>query len=287
MIKYNVNTCDQISNELMVHFTKACENKCAFCIDALNKGIKPQKPNVNEIFNAIKKHEKNITSVTISGGEPCLYMEELLELVTKLKTETKLTVGLISSMPTACWTKRDIFFRILELLDNFAFSPQHYNEDMADRIRGSKSQYDHQELYAMLPYKEKMCVNINVMKYYLETKEEICRCISHYNKLGFKTIRLAELFDMPHMYVSLEDTFALKLKSPFAHGCKINNFNIKPWIPDFEGNLILKRTCFLVNKKCHATLGDVVKTLTRPLFMPKEHAFGVVYEDGSIKPYWC
>lgn len=286
MIRYNVNTCDQINNEVMVHFTKACENKCAFCIDATNKGVAPQKPNVEQIFNTIKNLEPHIECVTISGGEPCLYMEELHELVFRLKNETNLTVGLISSMPTTCWTKRDLFFRILDMLDNFAFSPQHYNEDMADRIRGCKSKYDHQELYAMLPHKEKICVNINVMKPYLMTKDDICRCIRHYNRLGFKTIRLAELFEMPHMFVSIEDIFGMKLKSPFAHGCKINNFDITPWIPEFDGNLILKRTCFMVNKKCHATVTDFVKILTRPLFA-KNFAFGVVYEDGTIKPYWC
>lgn len=287
MIKYNVNTCDQICNELMVHFTKACENKCAFCVDALNRGIAPQKPDVNNIFNAIKSHENNITSVTISGGEPCLYMVELLELVTRLKSETNLTVGIISSMPTTCWTERDTFFKILDIVDNFAFSPQHYDEKIADKMRGSISKYNHQELYAILPHKEKMCVNINVMKPYLMTATEICECIRHYNQLGFKTIRVSELFDMPHMYVSIEKVFGLNLKSPFAHGCKINNFDITPWIPEFDGNLILKRTCFLVNKKLHANLSDLVKVATRPLFMKKEYTFGVVYEDGSVKPYWC
>ena len=287
MIKYNINTCDQVCNELMVHFTKACENKCAFCVDALNKGIKPQRPNVDEMFNSIKSHEYDITSVTISGGEPCLYMEELYELVVRLKNETNLSVGVISSMPTACWEKKDLFFKLLEVLDNFAFSPQHYDEEIADKMRGSISKYDHQELYAILPYKEKICVNINVMKPYLETQEEICECIRYYNTLGFKTIRVSELFDMPHMYVSIENALGIKLKSPFAHGCKTNNFDITPWVPDFDGNLILKRTCFLVNKKLHANLSDLVKVATRPLFMPKEYTFGVVYEDGSVKPYWC
>lgn len=286
MIKYNVNTCDKIHDELMVHFTKVCENKCAFCIDAMNKGVEKQKPNVDIIFNTIKEREPLITSVTISGGEPCLFMEELYDLVTRLKSETTLTVGLITSMPTTCWTKKDLFFEILKTVDNYAFSPQHYDEVVADRIRGSKSKYDHQELYAMLPYKEKACVNINVMKPFLHEKKDVLTCIKHYNNLGFKTIRVAELFDMPHMFVSLEDILNIKLKQPFACGCKTDNFDIKPWIPSFDGNLILKRTCFMVNKHRHAKLQDIFKIATRHLFS-KPYAFGVVYEDGSLQPYWC
>jgi len=285
MVKYNINTCDQIHNEFMVHFTKACENKCAFCIDAMNKGIKPQKPDVDKIFESIYAHKDNVKDVTISGGEPCLYMEELFDLVTRIKEQTTLNVNVISSLPTSCWTKRELFFQILEKIDGFAFSPQHYKEDIADKIRGCKSKYNHQTLYKMLPHKEKMCVNINLIKGYLDTKEEICKCINHYNKIGFTTIKVAELFDKPDLFVSFENIFNLKLKKPFSCGCK-TVFDITPWIPTFKGTFILKRTCFMVNKALHASFGDLFKIITRPLFA-KNYSFGVIYENGEIKPYWC
>jgi hypothetical protein len=171
------------------------------------------------------------------------------------------------------------------MLDNLSFSAQHYKEEVADKIRCVKSKYNHQELYKILPHKEKMCVNINLNKPYLYLKDDVCKCIKHYNDLGFTTIRVAELFDTEEHYVSFEEVFGIKMKSPFAHGCKTNNFDITPWIPSFKGNLIVKRVCFLVCKQRHCSFSDLVKVCTRHWFK-KPFAFGVVYEDGNVYPYW-
>lgn len=286
MIKYNVNTCDQIFNELQIHFTKSCPNKCPFCVDALNKGLekRPKEPDVSAIYKRILCYKDNIESVCISGGEPMLFMLHLLELVMLLKQNTNLKVYIISSIPDICFKQRNIFKKVLELCDGLAISPQHYKEDIADEMRGHKSTFDRQAFYAEMPYKEKISINLNMVKPYLCEKDDILACIKHYNEMGFKDIKLVELFNMEEMYVNFEETFGVKLKSPFAHGCK-TEFDITPWIPTYEGKFTLKRTCFLVNKLLHANLSDMFKAATRKLFENK-YFFGVVYEDGSIHPYW-
>lgn len=286
MIKYNVNICDQIENELQVHFTKKCPNKCPFCIDALNNGLRDTivKPDVVSIFQRISEHKDEVSSVGISGGEPMIYMSELLELVKLIKKNTGLRVYIITSLPYSAYKHKDELFEIIDLCDGISISPQHYDEEVADKIRGHKSLYNRQEFYANLPHKEKITMNINMVKPYLCTKEEICVCIKHYNDMGFKNIKLAELFNRDDMYVSFEDAFGIKLKSPFAHGCK-SEFDITPWIPSFDGKFTLKRVCFLVCKLRHATLSDTFKAATRALFA-KDYRFGVIYEDGSLHPYW-
>ena len=286
MIKYNVNNCDQIFNELQIHFTKSCPNKCPFCVDALNKGLekRPKEPDVGAIYKRILCYKDNIESVCISGGEPMLFMLHLLELIMLLKQNTNLKVYIISSIPDICFKQRNIFKKVLELCDGLAISPQHYKEDIADEMRGHKSTFDRQAFYAEMPYKEKISINLNMVKPYLCEKDDILACIKHYNEMGFKDIKLVELFNMENMYVNFEETFDVKLKSPFAHGCK-TEFDITPWIPSYEGKFTLKRTCFLVNKLLHANLSDMFKAATRKLFENKYY-FGVIYEDGSIHPYW-
>lgn len=286
MIKYNVNTCDQICSELQVHFTKSCPNKCPFCIDATNRGLenKTPIPHIGAIYKRILKYKDNIESVCISGGEPMLYMSDLLALIMLLKENTNLKVYVITAVPENCYKYKNLFKLILERCDGMAISPQHYNEEIADQMRGHKSTFDRQAFYAEMPYKEKVTMNINMVKPYLCEKDEILKCIEHYNKMGFKDIKLVELFNMEKMYVSFEETFGVKLKSPFGHGCK-TEFDITPWIPSYEGKFTLKRTCFLVNKLLHANLSDMFKAATRKLF-EKKYYFGVVYEDGSIHPYW-
>ena len=286
MIKYNINTCDQICNELQIHFTKSCPNRCPFCVDALNKGLEKRlkEPDVDAIYKRILCYKDNIESVCISGGEPMLFMSHLLELVMLLKQNTNLKVYIISSIPDICFKQRNIFKKVLELCDGLAISPQHYKEDVADMMRGHKSTFDRQAFYAEMPYKEKISINLNMVKPYLCEKDEIIACIKHYNEMGFRDIKLVELFNMESMYVNFEETFDVKLKSPFAHGCK-TEFDITPWIPTYEGKFTLKRTCFLVNNLLHANLSDMFKAATRKLFENKYY-FGVVYEDGSIHPYW-
>lgn len=286
MIKYNVNTCDQICNELQVHFTKSCPNKCPFCIDATNRGIdrKSSVPDVGAIYKRILVYKDNIGSVCISGGEPMLFMTQLLELVMLLKQNTNLKVYIISAIPEQCYQQRNIFKKILELCDGLAISPQHYKEDIADKMRGHQSTFDRQKFYEEMPYKEKITVNLNMVKPYLCEKDDIIACIEHYNKIGFHDIKLVELFNMENMYVKFEEVFSVKMKSPFAHGCK-TDFDITPWIPSYKGRFILKRTCFLVNKLLHANLSDMFKAATRKLF-EKKYYFGVIYEDGSLHPYW-
>jgi pyruvate-formate lyase-activating enzyme len=286
MVKYNVNACDQICSELQVHFTKSCPNKCPFCIDATNRGLEKKTPipNIGAIYKRILLYKDNIESVCISGGEPMLYMSDLLALIMLLKENTNLKVYVITAVPDNCYKYKNLFKLILERCDGMAISPQHYNEEIADQMRGHKSTFDRQAFYAEIPYKEKVTININMVKPYLCEKEEILKCIEHYNKLGFKDIKLVELFNMEKMYVNFEETFGVKLKSPFAHGCK-TEFDITPWLPSYEGKFTLKRTCFLVNKLLHANLSDMFKAATRKLF-EKKYYFGVVYEDGSIHPYW-
>ena len=286
MIKYNINTCDQICNELQIHFTKSCPNRCPFCVDSLNKGLEKRlkEPDVSAIYKRILCYKDNIESVCISGGEPMLFMLHLLELVMLLKQNTNLKVYIISSIPDICFKQRNIFKKVLELCDGLAISPQHYKENIADKMRGHKSTFDRQAFYAEMPYKEKISININMLKPYLCEKDEIIACIKHYNEMGFRDIKLVELFNMEEMYVNFEEMFDVKLKSPFAHGCK-TEFDITPWIPTYEGKFTLKRTCFLVNNLLHANLSDMFKAATRKLFENKYY-FGVVYEDGSIHPYW-
>lgn len=286
MIKYNVNACDQICNELQIHFTKLCPNKCPFCIDATNKGLTGvcKIPQVAEIYNRIIEYKDNIGSICISGGEPMLFITHLLSLIQMVKDNTNLKVYVISSIPKQCETYPNTFRQILDLIDGLAISPQHYREEIADQMRGKESKFDRQKFYAELPHKEKISININMVKPYLCTKDEIIACVKHYNDLGFKDIKLVELFNMEKMYVNFEEVFGVKLKSPFAHGCK-TEFDITPWIPSYDGKFTLKRTCFLVNNLLHSNMSDMFKAATRKLF-EKKYYFGVVYEDGSIHPYW-
>ena len=47
------NCCDGVYNSFDVHFTSACDNKCAHCIDLKYDGFGINKPNVKSIVKSI------------------------------------------------------------------------------------------------------------------------------------------------------------------------------------------------------------------------------------------
>ena len=73
MISTKVNCCDGIYNSFDVHFTSACDNKCAHCVDLCYKGLGISKPDVPAIVNTIVSNQQGLDDVLFLGGEPCLY----------------------------------------------------------------------------------------------------------------------------------------------------------------------------------------------------------------------
>ena len=112
-IRYNVNICDNILRDLEIHFTKACDNQCPFCIDRMNKGIdESPRPNVDAIMGPVILYGEHIDYIGIAGGEPCLYIDELYDLCNRIKSwYPKKHLNLITSVPETCYKNKETFFK--------------------------------------------------------------------------------------------------------------------------------------------------------------------------------
>lgn len=284
MIKYNVNVCDRIYNEMMIHFTQVCPNDCKFCIDKCNVGVNSKTPDVKSIEKSIEKYKNDITQVTISGGEPFLFVDELKELVTWIRNNTSLKIYIVTAIPKTCYDRYVDFCEICDIVDGLQFSVQHYDENVAEQIRNVKNSFDRQEIYRNFQFKEKVTISLNVLKPWLCEKEDIIKSIMHYYYLGYDNIKLAEMFDADEYYVDIPKVLGIHMKSPYAHGCKVE-YDTSELIPDFFGKLTIKRTCFLRTKCQKASLSDFFKTVTKYV-KKKKYFFGVIHEDGTVAPYW-
>lgn len=278
------NCCDGKYNSFDVHFTSACDNKCKHCIDAKYTSLNIMKPDVNAIAKTIIANQEGFDDVLFLGGEPCLFLNELIECIAKIRKATKLKIYVTSSVPKTCYDRYDKFVLLLEMVDGFNISAQHYNEEVADKIRCTKSQYDRQAFYASLPYKEKIRINLNIVKPFLYTKEDLIACLKYYDALGFDTIKLSEIQHGKDYFVSFAKTFGLKMKSAYADGCQ-TYLNMEEIIPGFKTPVLLKRSCFVCEETEKATLSDGLKVLCQ-FFVKKDNKYGVVYEDGSLQRGW-
>ena len=285
-INYNVNICDKKISSIIIHLTKECPNSCSFCIDKLNKFKQNGKPNFDKIKETFLKYKDNIDVVLITGGEPLLYIEETLDLMKYIKANSDLPIVIDTSMPIQCYNNRETFYEIISLAESFLVSAHHYDPEKADIIRHSKTKYDREAFYKELPEKDKFLMSLNVFKPHLCDKQEVLDSIMYFNRLGFKNIKLAEMFDMDDIHVSISKLLGIKLKRPFAQGCTNSNVDISHLLPEFDGNLSIKTVCFYRCKHCYPNLLDLFKILTRNLFKIKKYFFGVIHPDGEIYPYW-
>ena len=284
-MRFKCNCCDGIYNSFDVHFTSACDNNCSHCVDKCYAGMNIVKPNKEAIVQTILENKYGLDDVLFLGGEPCLFIEELIYCVEKIKKRSNLKCYVTTSVPKICYDKRDRFEYLIDILDGLNISAQHYKEDVADDIRKTKSQYDRQTFYNSLPHKEKIRINLNIVKPYLYKKEDITECLKHYDAMGFNSIKLSEIQHGKDYFVSFESVFGIKgLGSPYSSGCQ-KYINMSKIIDGFRTPVLLKRSCFLCEETLKANLSDGVKMIGT-LFRNPTNKYGVVYEDGSLQKGW-
>lgn len=283
-MRLKCNCCDGIYNSIDVHFTSACDNNCAHCIDKCYQGLGISQPNVSAIVDTIVRSQDMFDDVLFLGGEPCLYLDELLSCVKQIKARTGLKVYVTTSVPKVCYDRFDEFVELIGLLDGINLSVQHYKEDVADQIRRTMSQFDRQSFYESIPYKDKIRININIVKPFLYTREDISECLTHYDKMGFNSIKLSEIQHGKDVFVSFEKTFGIKLGSPYSCGCQ-TYLDMDKILPGFKTPVLLKRSCFMCEDTLNATISDGIKVLCN-LFRKPTNNYGVVYEDGTMTGGW-
>ena len=284
MFKLMANCCDGKYNSYDIHFTSLCDNKCAHCIDACYEGKHFPKPNPKAIAKTVIEAPEKLEDVLFLGGEPCLFLDELTETIEIIRqNRPEIKIYITSSVPKTCFDNKDKFFHILDIIDGFNISAQHYNEEIADEIRRTKSKYDRQSFYASFPHKEKIRVNLNIVKPYLYTKDDLISCLIHYDKMGFNSIKLSEIQHGKDYFVSFEKIMGIKLKSPYAYGCQ-TYIDMKMFIPDFKTPLLLKRSCFMCEETLKANFADLAKTIIKP--RNPNNIYGVIYEDGKLEKGW-
>ena len=127
-------------------------------------------------------------------------------------------------------------------------------------------------------------MNLNIVKPYLHTKEDLSACLRHYDSMGFGSIKLSEIQHGEAAYVSFANVFGLGLPSAFSHGCQMY-LEADRFLPGFCTPLLLKRSCFLCESSIQATLGDGAKLLAKAL-RPAKNKYGVIYANGLLTGGW-
>jgi organic radical activating enzyme len=284
---FHKNCCDGLYNSFDIHFTSACDNKCSHCIDLKYEGFGIKKPDINAIIKTIVENQSGYDDVLFLGGEPCLYLQKLLDCIKQIRKKTILKIFVTTSIPKICKDRFDLFTELLKIIDGINLSVQHYKEEIADEIRKVPVKYDRQEFYKSLPYKEKIRINLNIVKPYLYTKEDITACLLHYDKMEFNSIKLSEIQHGKNYFVSFEKTFNVKFKTPFYGGCQTYLETSKiAELKEMKTPLLLKRSCFMCEETLRASFIDSIKVFYRLFGKTAPNKYGVIYENGCLTKQW-
>lgn len=247
-------------------------------------GINNTKPNVKAIVDKIVSIADNYNDVLFLGGEPCLFLDELIDCIKQLKEKTKLKLYVTTSVPKVCYDNKEKFEKLIELVDGLNISAQHHNQETADKIRNTKSQYDRNAFYNSLKHKDKIRINLNIVKPYLYKKEDLIKCLKFFDNMGFNSIKLSEIQHGKEFYVSFEELFNVNYGNAYFNGCQ-KYINMDKIIKGFKTPLLLKRSCFMCEETLKASILDGVKVLYKAISKPKNH-YLVVYGNGTTSKGW-
>jgi len=296
IMKLKCNCCDGIYKSIDVFFTSKCDNRCRHCIDKLCQekrianglSILYGKPDSTNIAKTIIENSEKFEDVLFLGGEPLLYIKELLDCIMQIKNNTNLKCYVTTSMPKiAAIDNNEILWKLLDVIDGMTISVQHHNEYIADEIRQTTSKYDRHAFYKSIPnrFKKKIRIAANLVKKYFTSKDDVINLVKTYENFGFSYFKLTELQHAELDFVSFEDLFDIHMKSPYAYGCQtkidLSQYGIKH---DIE--VLLKRSCFLVEESRNASIADGLKILYKKMFKCNNGMFMLVDNIGNKHSSW-
>lgn len=289
MIKLKINSCDGVYDSLDVRFTKACDNNCAFCIE--KEGLESLGlTNVSKMISSTISSGKR--DILILGGEPLLTPKLTLEYINGIRDHVD-KIYLTTSLPKSITTGEGLvhFKEIISLLDGINISVHHYDNEINNKVLKSNNPYDRIHfLEKMLEDEEfanKARICCNLVNNYICNKKEIYTFLIRMASIGVKHVKLNELQNVDaNTYVSFEEVYNLKMKSPFAYGCQTD---ISDFFSEFDMKTTLKRSCFCTKdiNLAKASIGDLAKCIIKKI-NPQSSCSNlkVLYENGEISDGW-
>ena len=278
------NACDGAYSSVNVRFTKDCDNNCAFCVE--RNGLSSLgRPNPEKITQAII--DSGIKDVLILGGEPFLYVDELLTCCRLIRPHVD-AIRITTALPKIFSTHIDPRLEeIFSLIDGLNVSIHSIVHDENMRAFGAKFQHDRldciEELNRFIPMKVR--VSLTLSKGAIDSRGALVDAVAVLLRIGCMSIKINELQNAPDHYVSYERIMEIRMPSPYAYGCQtqVTHFDHVAFNPC---TIIVKRSCFLVEPSANPTIMDVVKCARKRWFKCPKNAFAVVYEDGSSCNRW-
>ena len=180
----NSQELDTNEISLYVVMTRKCNTNCRFC--EYHKGtseieVETLKKRIEELLTVC-----DITTIHFTGGEPSIELEKVKEICKYVKWINPL---ITTSMNTNGSRLKEL--EGIEELDNIALSRHHYEDGKNEEIFRNKvcSTKD----IECFKEKKKIHISCNLIKSYIDSKEEIKKYLDYVGKLGINDVGFVSL----------------------------------------------------------------------------------------------
>jgi len=192
---------------------KGCNAKCTFCefADTANHF------NLDKFIEIIKEVKKQIfvKKVAFTGGEPTLNMKQFKEIVSKTRE--------ILDKPSFVLNTNGINLKevytddiLPKYINNISLSRHHYDDTINNKILGfnSISNQDLKSLQDSTDDKDLIHLSCNIIKGYIDSKEEVYKYLEFTNQIGIRSAGLVSLMPINQYCIdNFVDIAELDLKS--------------------------------------------------------------------------
>lgn len=125
------NTVNNVTNNgIWIKVTNRCNLKCTYCYAESGINDNTYELTVNEIDNLLKSNDEPYDRIIITGGEP-LIRDDILGIIRVCKK-----YGKVQLLTNGTLGDRDLYVKILELVDAIQISIDSYEKNYHDKNRG-------------------------------------------------------------------------------------------------------------------------------------------------------
>ncbi len=244
--------------KLTIKLTDSCNCSCPFCS---NKNMKDfGEIDFKKIEKVIRELDRTglLTRISITGGEPMLYPEELNRLINLIiSIDDKIDIGVTTN---GFNLRMFADFDNVEKIEGLHISRHHYDDGINRKIFNNDCIATSDDIkFLQSKLKDKLIININtvLVKGYIDNFEEVKKMCEYVDNLGVKRIGIISLLRLndysKEHFVNFNDIFKNNDGSFFIghHLCNYDYCNCIDGIYSSENNNIIEFYARVVEeKKC-------------------------------------
>ncbi len=233
--KYFENDAQEVEEPYALLYVrqKGCNAKCLFC----EYQDDAQTFNEDKFYKILEELEDKVRvkKVAFSGGEPTLHLDKLSRIIKKTRT---VLPGAYIVVNTNGVNLKEVFKdkSLIGIIDNFSISRHHYDDDKNNEIFGTKtiSSEDLRKLRKNIRKKSIFHLSCNLVKGYIDSKEEIFKFLEYSNYMKIKSVGFVSLMPINDFCKDnfidfngldlLDENFRMTTEWTYEDICKCNNY---------------------------------------------------------------